>query len=132
MASFFINLLFIFTDDDSNNRRIYTQNLNDCNHLTLSRAIERCHPVITDHVEFETLIPFLNEHEIFTRSEMEYFNNRYYSNAEKVNKLIEWLPKKDENGIHNFVRALNEAHKHSGHSTILKHLYEIACTNTTV
>jgi len=132
MVSFFINLLLIFTDDDSNNRRIYTQNLNNCNHLTLSRAIERCHPIITDHIKFEILIPFLNQHEIFTRPEMEYFNNRYYSNAEKVNILIEWLPKKDEKEICNFVRALNEAHEHSGHSTTLKHLYKIACPNTTV
>jgi len=53
---------------------------------------------------------------------MEYFNNSNDSTAEKVNKLIEWLLQKDESGIRNFVKALNEAHEHSGHFTILNEM----------
>ena len=63
---------------------------------------------------------------------MEYFSNSNFITAEKVTKLIEWIPTKDENGIRNFVRALSEAHEHSGHNTILEHLYDIAFAETPV
>ena len=63
---------------------------------------------------------------------MEYFSKGYYITAEKVSKLIECIPTKDESGIRNFVRALSEAHEHSGHNTILEHLYDIAFAETPV
>jgi len=53
---------------------------------------------------------------------LEYFKNINNSTEEKVNNLIEWLLKKDESGIQNFVKALNEAHEHSGHFTILNEM----------
>ena len=88
--------------------------------------------IINEHINFNTLIPFLRKYKVFTRDEMEYFSKSIFTTAEKVTKLIECIPTKDENGIRNFVRALSEAHEHSGHNTILEHLYDIAFPETPV
>ena len=54
---------------------------------------------------------------------MKFFASKYYSDSDKVNNLIEWLPRKDDRGIHNFVRALEEAKEHSGHLVIVENLH---------
>ena len=51
---------------------------------------------------------------------------------DKANKLIMWLEAKDEQGVYNFVRALNEAHEHLDHSVILEHFHKTAFGETTV
>ena len=92
---------------------------------SLLDAIIRSHFTIKKHINFNTLIPFLNKHNIFTSDEMELFNKDILITADKVNKLMEWIPKKDEKGVHDFMKALGEACEHSGHYVILKHLYDI-------
>ena len=83
--------------------------------------------IIKEHINFDTLIPFLNKYNIFTRDEMECLTNNMILTAQKVNNLITlWIPGKNEDGICNFVKALNEAHEHSGHITIIEHLYNTA------
>ena len=58
---------------------------------------------------------------------MECLMNKFITTGEKVNNLItSWIPGKHEDGLCNFVRALNEASEHSGHITILEHLYNTA------
>ena len=103
-----------------------------CDVSRLSNAITGIHPTIIVHVKFETLIPFLNHYRIFTATEMEYFNNKFNSTADKVNILIQWLSTKDHDGIHNFVKALNEADEHSGHKVILEKLHGTMFPVTTV
>ena len=90
----------------------------------LKNGIATIHPIIKQHINFETLVSFLNHFKIFTDDEIEYFNSTYDSKVSKVNNLIEWLKQKDDDGIINFVKALNEANKHNGHNTILKKLHE--------
>lgn len=87
--------------------------------------------IIKNHINFDILVPFLNKYRIFTGDEIKYFNE---SNTEskKVSNLILWIAKKNENGIRNFVKALHEAHEHSGHITILEDLHETAFPHTTV
>ena len=63
---------------------------------------------------------------------MEYLISELNPESKKVSNLILWIDKKNENGIHNFVRALDEAHEHSGHIAILEHLYDTAFPNTPV
>ena len=85
-------------------------------------AITRLHKIIEEKINFETLIPFLNKYKIFTTGEMKYFVNKLHSDADKVANLVIWLEAKNEKGIYDFVRALNEAKEHSGHIVILEHL----------
>ena len=93
----------------------------NCDYKQLSNAITKLHPIIKKHINFETLVPFLNSRAIFTDDEMDVLINASYK-AEKVNKLITSLPTKDKDGIYNFVKALNDAHEHSGHGEILDNL----------
>ena len=92
---------------------------------SLLDAIIRSHVIIKKHINFDTLLPFLNQYNIFTSDEMEYFKKDIFITTDKVSKLMEWIPKKDKKGVYDFVRALDEACEHSGHVVILKHLYDI-------
>lgn len=96
----------------------------NCDYKQLSKTITKLHPIINKHINFDTLIPFLSFYHIFTDDEMEILMNVYKTKAEKVNELITSLPTKDKDGIYNFVKALNDAHEHSGHGEILDNLKE--------
>ena len=63
---------------------------------------------------------------------MKFFNNKDREDVDKVNKLIMWLEAKDEQGVYNFVRVLNEAHEHPDHSVILEYFHKTAFRETTV
>ena len=93
-------------------------------------VIKKNHPTINKKIKFDTLIQYLHNYEIFTDSEMFIFSHQLISPEEKVNHLIISLEKKEEDGVLNFVRALNDAHEHSGHIAILKQLHK--CKVTTV
>jgi len=95
-------------------------------------AIKSSHVIINEHIKFQILISHFNHYGIFTRDEVKCFSTESISDTDKGNNLIEWLSRKDENGIHSFVRALSEAHEHSGHLAILKHLYDILYPQTEV
>ncbi|XP_065891906.1 uncharacterized protein [Dysidea avara] len=91
------------------------------NRSEVMSKIRQAHPEIIQHINFITLKQYLNRYKIFTSHEMHHFNNND-SNEVSVNNLIEWLQRKDEEGVLNFVRALNDAKEHSGHATILRKL----------
>ena len=115
--------LIITGDDGSSSADAKISLLLACDPAQLKDAIPTLHVTIEEHINFRSLTPRLNKHKIFTRGEMEYFMNDYHSNPDKVNKLIMWLPTKDDKGICNFVRALKEAEEHSGHLEIIKDLH---------
>ena len=119
-------LLLTLTGDDYNSSSTETKisQLLACSHLLLMDAITRLHKIIEEKINFETLIPFLNKYKIFTTGEMKYFRNKLHSDVDKVASLVIWLEGKNEKGIYDFVRALNEAEEHSGHIAILERLYE--------
>ena len=90
----------------------------------LMDAIRKSHPIIDKKINFGTLIPYLNQYSIFTRSERATFTNPVLKPDDKVTSLIESLEKKDDEGIKNFIRALNDASEHSGHAEILQCIHE--------
>ena len=114
-------MTIVFQEKKILNCKLLTLHNNECNSKKPSNG------TIKQHIKFKTLIQFLNGYEIFTDNEMEYFTCKYKlynSSADKVNNLIEWLKHKDDNGIINFVKALDEANKHSGQNATLKKLHE--------
>ena len=115
-------LLFTFnlTGDD---RKIIS-NLLNCDPSQLMNEIRGLHVTIKRYINFETLIPFLDHHLIFTPDEMQHFRNKYTTHADKVAELIKSLESKDNKGIYNFVRALCAAKEHSGHLVILQGLHK--------
>ena len=93
-------------------------------------VIKKNHPTINKKIKFDTLIQYLNKYCIFTHGEIYKFKSQLISPEEKVNDLISSLEEKEEDGVLNFVRALNDAHEHSGHVAILEQLHK--CSVTTI
>ena len=121
----------IITGDDSSLTDTKISELLDFDPAQLKAAIPRLHVTIKEYINFDSLNPFLDKYEVFTRDEMKYFTSKYHSDSDKVSNLIEWLHKKGGRGIHNFVRALKGAEEHSGHFEIIKDLH-ICTVGTTV
>ena len=119
-------MVYILTDDNDSSTAIneISSKLLDRSGQELKDAIKKSHPIITEKINFVTLIPYLNKYSIFTGNEMTIFNNAVLLHGEKVNSLIEWLYKKEDEEIKNFIRALNDAHEHSGHAVILRGILE--------
>jgi len=101
-----------------------------CNDAYLKQLIKTHHPLIVKYIKFSCLIKFFNEYEIFTNDEMFCFQSNLISDEQKTNSLVEWLQKKDKNGVHNFLRSLHKAKVHSGHSAILQEMHTKLNCNT--
>ena len=86
------------------------------------------HTIIEDNINFKILEPFLKQYKIFTEDEVKYFMSESNDTCkpDKVTKLIDTLRTKDEKGIHDFVKALNETDKYTGHLAILYGLHKVA------
>jgi len=83
--------------------------------------ITQAHPEIAQHIDFITLMQYLNRYRIFTSNEIHHLSHDPVEVS--ANNLIDWLSRKDEDGVLNFVKALNDAREHSGHAAaILKKL----------
>lgn len=100
-----------------------------CNIIQLRELITKHHPLISQHINFICLIKFFNHYKIFVSDEMHHLQNNELSDERKTNSLIGWLSKKDEEGVRNFLKSLNDAKEHSGHSAILKKMSEKLCNN---
>ena len=111
-------------DDPSHSAEEFISLLLECSSSILKDKIIRAHSIINEFINLDCLEPFLDKYRIFTSSEKEYLYNKYIVKAEKVSYLIKCLEAKNEKGIHDFVRALDEAYEHSGHIDILKHLHK--------
>ena len=127
-ASVFIITSYVlckFTGHENSEVQKKVNELLSCKNLL--DVITSTHVTIEEHINFDHLIPFFNKYRIFTRNEMECLMNKLIPSTEKVNNLITlWIPGKHEDGLRNFVKALDEAQEHSGHITIIEHLYNTA------
>jgi len=86
------------------------------------RNIIQAHPEIDKHINFITLLKYFNKYKIFTSDETHAFSNDIRATNVKVNSLIAFLSRKNEEGVLNFVKALNDDKEHSGHDAILRKL----------
>jgi len=95
-----------------------------CDVKQLKDLIRTHHVTINDHIKFSSLIKFFDRYNppIFTGDEMHDFKNELIPDGKKTTLLIDYLLKKNENGVHSFLRSLHQAKEHSGHSVILKEM----------
>jgi len=82
--------------------------------------ITQAHPEIAQYIDFKILTQYLNRYRIFTANEIHHLGHDPIEDS--ANNLIDWLSRKDEDGVLNFVKALNDAKEHSGHTAILRKL----------
>ena len=99
----------------------HVSQLLQCDDMELRELIQTHHPSLNKFINFTCLIPFFNQYKIFTNDEMYDFQSDK-SDQEKTISLINYLQKKDANGVQNFIRSLHGAKEHSGHLVILKEM----------
>lgn len=63
-------------------------------------------------------MPYLNRHEVLTENERHNLNDEKNTPAMKVNLLLEYLEKKNDENVNDFVRALHEEGTHTGHKVL--------------
>jgi len=114
--------IYTFTNLGEEETNHIISQLVQCNDTYLKKLIKTLNPIIVEYIKFSCLIKFFNKYEIFTNDEMFHFRSDHISDEQKANLLVEWLQKKDENGVRNFLRSLHQAKSHSGHSEILKEM----------
>jgi len=82
------------------------------------KVLYRLHPELQKHIDFISLMPYLNRHEVLTENERHNLNDEKNTPAMKVNLLLEYLEKKNDENVNDFVRALHEEGTHTGHKVL--------------
>jgi len=77
-------------------------------------------PEMRQYINIKTLVPYLNKYKILTSVERQQLLNMQATREEKVDLLIEILESKSGESKENFLKALKEAHEHTGHEDLLK------------
>ena len=60
-------------------------------------------------LNFDSLLPYLNQNGLLTRDEHEDLINSLHTSATKVNKLVVWLPQKGFSFLYIFVECLQHS-----------------------
>ena len=83
----------------------------------------------------ESLLPFLQQHQLLTRDEIHHLSSMLYSSSEKAQKLLGYLKTKGGDSLQRVLCCLKLAHEHTGHKEVadkLKQLMQdcsIKCTD---
>ena len=84
----------------------------------------KLNPQIVKYIDFVTLIQYLNKYEILNPDERHFLNDDRNQHEKRVSNLLEYLEKKNEETVNDFVRALNEEPNHNGHRELCRLLRE--------
>ena len=95
------------------------------------RILRECHPLVTDKCDPDELVGPLSAQHLLTRSEVFTLQNRHLSPLQRLNELMEWLPRKGGNWFERFAIALATRREGvipatDGHVIVLKSLWEKA------
>ena len=81
-------------------------------------VLYQLNPELNEHVNMNSLIPYMNKYGILTKNERFYLNDSTKSPSDKVTYVLGVLELKDDKTIRNFVKALKEEKQHPGHSVL--------------
>ena len=87
-------------------------------------VLYQLNPELNEHVNMNSLIPYMNKYGILTRNERFYLNDLTKSPSDKVTYLLNVLDLKDDKTVRNFVKALKEEKQHPGHLVLCSLLAE--------
>jgi len=87
-----------------------------------SKILYMLHPEILKYIDFVSLMPYLNRYEVLTPNERESMERS--TNVVKVNLFLEYLSKKSDETINDFVRALHQELTHTGHKELIQILHD--------
>ena len=95
------------------------------------RILRECHPLITAHCNPDELVGPLSAQHLLTSNETYTLGNRLLPPLQRLNELMEWLPRKGDNWFERFATALATRKEGiipatDGHVTVLKKIWEKA------
>ena len=79
------------------------------------KILLRLNPELVRYIDFITLLPYLNKYGILNPAERQFLNDDRNQREKQVSNLLEYLEKKNEETVDDFVRAINEEPSHKGH-----------------
>ena len=81
-------------------------------------------------MNFESLLPYLNQHGLLTRDEHEDLINPLHTSAMRVSKLLVWLPRKGSRFLYRFVECLQQSAEECPPHKELRDLLQRTIRNT--
>lgn len=95
------------------------------------RILRECHPLITRYCDPDQLVGPLSAQHLLTSSETYSLKNQLIAPLNRLNDLVEWLPRKGSNWFERFANALASptagiTQDTDGHVIVLKKMWEMA------
>ena len=73
------------------------------------KILRKYHVELLRQLNFDLLLPYLNQHGLLTRDEHEDLINPLHTSATRINKLLIWLPRKGSRFLYRFVECLQQS-----------------------
>jgi len=73
------------------------------------KILRKHHLELLRLLNFDLLLPYLNQCGLLTRNEHEDLINPLHTSVTKANKLVVWLPKKGSRFLYKFVKCLQQS-----------------------
>ena len=89
-----------------------------------TRALLDCHVILTNSLDVNTILPHMNKYNLLTRPENEKLTNPYNTTSDKVNYLVEILPRKGNGWLDKLICCLKDSTEGTGHSKIIEELQQ--------
>lgn len=90
------------------------------------RILRECHPLITQYCNPDQLVGPLSAQHLLTSSQSYTLKNQLLAPLQRLNDLVEWLPRKGDNWFERFANALADTQNTDGHVIVLKKMWEMA------
>ena len=82
----------------------------------------KCSVILFHSLDVSTISPHLVKHQLVTESDSEKLDNPYISDVDKIDYLIQILPRKGNGWLEKFIQCLDETSEGTGHCKIVKEL----------
>lgn len=90
------------------------------------KILRKCHVDLSRLLNFDSLLPYLNQHGLLTIDEHEDLVNPLHTYPIRVSKLLVWLPRKGSWFLYKFVECLQQSAQECPHHKELGNLLQKA------
>ena len=73
---------------------------------TQELVLARCHTVLRDNLNIQSIFPHLTAKRLLTSGERNYLLNDYHSPQDKIDRVVQWIPRKGRDALIRFIECL--------------------------
>ena len=85
-----------------------------------ARILARCHTRIRTTLDIDAIFPHLNEQALLTDNEIYILRNNLHTIQDRIDYLVQWLPRKGRDGLSRFIACLRSSRDALGHEELAK------------